>query len=207
MIDLVYANGDSWTYGSELEDRVLSWPWLVARDLGRELYNAAVPGGTNDKIVRTTVEDCLKFVRLGQQPLVLIAWTQLHRFELPIASSGGENYYNFVNPNDTDTPAIGTEIWQSWSTDQTDVARWCQQQLLLAAFLTELGIPYHFFITFNRITVLHSQWPQHTVAYHNQAFDLITQAQPVGKHKHPLEQGHKTIADYVLAKIGSVEEQ
>lgn len=207
MIDLVYTNGDSWTYGSELKDRSTAWPWLIAKELGQELCNAAIPGGTNDKIVRTTVSDCIQLVRTGQQPLVLIAWTQLHRFELPIAESDGENYYNFVNPNDTDTPAVGTEIWQSWSTDRTDVARWGQQQLLLAAFLKQLGIPYHFFITFNRIGMLHSQWPQHTTAYHTQAFDIMTQAQPIGIHNHPLEQGHKIIADHVLAKIHSAGEQ
>lgn len=207
MINLVYTNGDSWTYGSELQDRSTAWPWLVAKSLEHELCNTATPGGTNDKIVRTTVEDCIRFVRAGQRPLVLIAWTQLHRFELPIASSNGENYYNFVNPNDTETPPVGAEIWQSWSTDRTDVNRWSQQQLLLGAFLKELGIPYHFFITFNRIGMLHQRWPQHTLAYHNQAFDITAQALPVGTHNHPLEQGHQAIANYVLAKIGDGKRQ
>jgi len=207
MIDCLYTNGDSWTYGSELENRQQAWPWLVSNALGCELCNAAVPGSTNDKIVRTTVEDCLKFVRTGQQPLVLIAWTQLHRFELPIASSGGENYYNFVNPNDKDTPEIGREMWQAWSTDRSDTSRWCQQQLLLGAFLKDLGIPYQFFITFNRIGLLHRQWSQTTTEYNTQAFDILTQANPKGIYNHPLEQGHQSIANYVLAKIDSVKGQ
>lgn len=207
MIDLVYTNGDSWTYGSELADRSLAWPWLVAGQLGHELCNAAVPGSTNDKILRTTVADCLRFKRMGQTPLVLIAWTQLHRFELPIAVSNGENYYNFVNPNDQSNPAVAQELWSNWSTDRTDLDRWCQQQLLLSAFLEKLGIPHHFFLTFNNIKKLHQQYTGTTAPYHTDAFDLIVHADPKGKFNHPLEQGHKSIANYVLAKIDSVREK
>jgi hypothetical protein len=208
----VYTNGDSWTYGSELKDKTKAWPLLVAESLGHELCNSSFPGGSNERIVRTTVHDCLKFVQEGRRPLVLIAWTQLHRFELPMANSNGENYFSFCNPNDTDTPAIGKEIWKSWSTDSSDLSRWRQQQLLLSAFLKDLGIPYHFFITFHSIGYfhlgcLHQPSLQTTVMYHNLAFDMLTQALPRGKYNHPLEQGHQAIADYVLAKIGSAEEQ
>jgi len=201
MIDLVYTNGDSWTYGSELEDRTHAWPWLVSNKLGYELFNASVPGSTNDKILRTTVEDCLRLQKMRQRPLVLIAWTQLHRFELPIASSNGDNYFNFVNPNDTDTPAVGLEIWKLWSTNRTDVGRWAQQQLLLGTFLKTLGIPYQFFITFNNIRLLHNQWPAPTDQYHTQAFNTLVEHLPKAIHHHPLEQGHCEIAEYVLAKI------
>jgi hypothetical protein len=207
MIDCLYTNGDSWTYGSELPTKADAWPNIIAGQLGKKLYNAAVPGSTNDKIVRTTVVDCLRFKKLNQTPLVLIAWTHLHRFELPIAVSNGENYYNFVNPNDQGNPAVAQELWSNWSCDRTDANRWSQQQLLLGAFLKDQGIPYHFFITFNKIGQLHRQWPTYTDQYYQDSFDIISQAYPKAQYNHPLEQGHQSIADYVLAKIDDVKGQ
>ncbi len=55
---LLYTNGDSFTYGSELENQTSTWPVLLAKMIGYELVNDAQPGASNDYIVRRTVEFC-----------------------------------------------------------------------------------------------------------------------------------------------------
>lgn len=198
MADMLYVNGDSWTYGSELEDRRLAWPYLVGEALGLRVNNAAEPGSANDSIVRRTVRDCEDLQRQGIQVVVIIAWTHLHRFELPIGSSDGANYYNFVNPNDQDLPQIGHEIWQHWSSDRSDVERWRLQQTLLSAFLTQQNFKHYFFNTYDKINRLSGN----RQGFNNgQGFDITTIELPRGEHHHPLEQGHRRIADQVLAKI------
>lgn len=187
MSPVIYTNGCSWTYGTELEDRLNAWPYLVGRKLNRRVYNHAEPGSTNDGIVRRTVADCEQLVQQGLHPTVIIAWTHLHRFELPIAASKGQHYYNFVSPNDQDTPAVGQEIWQNWSSEQSDCARFELQKKLLSAYLAQLNITFYFFNTF------HSTGKN--------SFQILTLGYEQGPHKHPLDQGHERIAQYVLTKI------
>jgi hypothetical protein len=189
MIDLLYTNGDSWTYGSELDDVQQAWPTLVAESLGVPLVNSGFPGGTNDRTVRTTVADCINLLSQNQKPHCCIAWTQLHRFELPM----GDNYYNFVNPSDPDLPHVGKEIWQHWSSDAADVARWNLQRILLESFFIRHNISYNFFITYDQINRL--------TKVKQQAFDLIVQGCPLGQHGHPLQQGHEKIANYIGSQL------
>lgn len=187
MSRIIYTNGCSWTYGTELEDRSNAWPYLVGRKLNVPVHNYAEPGSTNDSIVRRTVRDCEQLVQQGMEPTVIIAWTHLHRFELPIAASQGEHYYNFVSPKDKDTPAVGQEIWQNWSSEQSDRARFELQKKLLSAYLAQLNITFYFFNTFR------STGPN--------SFETLTLGYEQGPFRHPLDKAHTKISEYVLTKI------
>ncbi len=183
----IYANGCSWTHGSELQGMHGAWPYIVAKELGVEAINNAEPGTSNDSIVRRTVDDCEEFIKRDQRPVVLIAWTHVHRFELPIGNSREEHYYKFVNPEDPDVPKIGLDIWRDWSNDAADWRRWQLQKRLLAAYLTVNDFTFYFFNTFNSLGT--------------ESFDILTLGLPQGPYRHPLEQGHQAIADFVLTKI------
>ena len=47
--------GDSFTYGTELADTSLAWPYQLGLILNMPVINLPQPGASNDFIVRTTV--------------------------------------------------------------------------------------------------------------------------------------------------------
>jgi len=154
--DILYVNGDSWTYGSELIDpssqeenhfadvhrnyrKTHQWARLLGNELGLKVINGSEAGAGNDRILRTTINNVSNLLAQGKKPFVVISWTQLHRFEL--CSSGGV-WRSFVSPNEGDTPSCVLDIWKQFNSDYIDVAKWMQQVLLLDGFLKLNQVPY-----------------------------------------------------------------
>jgi hypothetical protein len=86
MIRLVVANGCSYTRGAELDDPdSQAWPAVLGRELGVPVVNLASDGGSNRRVVRTTVENLdAVLARFGvtyEQTLVIPMWTGMARTE------------------------------------------------------------------------------------------------------------------------------
>lgn len=84
MIDITHlvVNGCSWTYCQGLDDpKTQGWPSLVAKYLGVEVVNLAVPGCGNDAIHRRTYEYVYENLPTGSKPFFIIAWSQYWRRE------------------------------------------------------------------------------------------------------------------------------
>ena len=98
------VNGCSWTYCQGLEDPATQgWPALVAKELGLEVVNLAVPGSGNDGIHRRTYEYVLKNLPTGSQPFFIIAWSQSWRQEAWYEEFEGKKYqyyHTISKPND-----------------------------------------------------------------------------------------------------------
>lgn len=73
---MLYVNGDSFTYGTGVEHSN-TWAYLLSQRLGINLVNDAVPGSSNDRIVRTTLDSLAKY----NPELVIIAWSSFLRTE------------------------------------------------------------------------------------------------------------------------------
>ena len=57
MSKLLYTIGDSWTYGTELDNPEMEcYPYLLSQKLGYELVNEALPGSSNDWMFRKCIE-------------------------------------------------------------------------------------------------------------------------------------------------------
>lgn len=234
MVDILYTNGDSWTHGSELLDPTYNnidefherhanyrkahhWPKVLAEKLNLEYMDGSFPGASNDRILRTSISDISDLVEQGRKPLVVIAWTQLHRFEL--AQREG-NWRNFVSPADKSNPKAIQEIWSNWSSDFGDVIRWMVQMISLHSFCRCVGVPVVDFTVFSssyRLLEDHMNIKE-LRGYKRQLFDIcnITEQalQPsleavlkpypnikYGPGGHPLELGHRTLASYIAIKI------
>ena len=68
--------GDSFTFGDELADRNVAWPFLLGKQLGYEVTNLGKPGSGNTRMVRHAVE------QINNYDLIIIAWSHFARTEL-----------------------------------------------------------------------------------------------------------------------------
>ena len=71
---MILVNGDSFTYGEELNANDSPWPDLI----NGLTVNIARPGYSNDAIVRSTV----RFIEINHADYVIVAWTTPHRIEV-----------------------------------------------------------------------------------------------------------------------------
>lgn len=70
------AVGDSFTYGEELEDTSLAWPYLLGQKIGYDVTNLGKPSGGNTQIVRNVVENVHNY------DLFVIVWSHFARIEM-----------------------------------------------------------------------------------------------------------------------------
>ncbi len=229
MFDCLYVNGDSWVYGSELLDPTgnpsdhfsaehdryrtsFYWPRLVANSLGLELFDGSLAGSGNDRILRTSVEDLSNLIIQGRKPLAVVAWSQLHRMELPL----NELYTCYVSPNDSVTPNCVREIWGKYSSDRTDLFRWALQMISLDGFMKSNSISYLATTVFKENYWLFEKHVDHQdfapylsqlisrvgIRQHllNNSLSSVLKLFPdvkYGPGGHPLEQGQVYLAEHI----------
>jgi len=208
-VDTLYCNGDSWTYGVELEDVSDSFPNVIARNYDLPVVNSSKPGGSNQRIVRTTVEDVSRLIKQGKKPFVLIAWTLPHRFEL--YSADKKEFVTFSSPNSAADIELGNVIWSKWSSEKTDVINFLTQVICLQSFLKQNDVPYFMTNVFKvvyelldreEIELYQSQIDTDYYMYNLPFKALLT---PYINIKwgvdHPLKDGHAIIAKFLIEQI------
>lgn len=236
MANFLYTNGDSWVNGSELIDpenlweknhfhavhdayrQKHHWPNVLAQKLGLEYFDNSEAGASNDRILRTSIYDISELLRQGKRPVAVIAWSQLHRFELPNGNSGC--WRSFASPNDSDLPLVAKEIWSKWSGDYTDVIRWVTQLICLHSFCRQMHVPVLGLTVFAKTyrllddsldikELLAYKEPLHTICniadqvYQFSLESMLKQHTHVsyGPGGHPLEYGHRILASIIAGKL------
>jgi hypothetical protein len=88
----LFTNGCSWTYGGALElddaaceqERLaVTWPGRLAKKLNATFTNIATGGGSNQRVVRTTIDwiyDNKDFIK-NEEVMAIIQWSDPSRFE------------------------------------------------------------------------------------------------------------------------------
>jgi hypothetical protein len=155
----LYANGCSMTYGSELHDEAgvctnheyrwrYSWPGRLRTLIGATgVYNDGYPSGSNDRIVRTTVEFVARWSRLGlpaDHLLVVIGWSHPARREFYV--DGG--YRQVVPHHHYDIRTLNRLVaaYRRAADNADDAARrYAVHTTTLCSFLAQQGIRYLFF--------------------------------------------------------------
>jgi hypothetical protein len=236
MINCLYTNGDSWVHGSELIDptrpdeknhfhavheeyrKQYHWPNVVAQKLGVEYVDNSSPGSSNDRILRTSIYDISELLRQGKKPAAVIAWSQLHRFELPEGNSG--LWRSFASPGDSDLPLVAKEVWSKWSGDYPEVMRWVTQLICLHSFCRSVGVPVLGLTVFSKsYRLLDDQLgikeflaykdPLHNICnitdqlYQFSLESMLRQHNNVsyGPGGHPLAQGHNILGKIIAGRL------
>lgn len=129
--NLIYTNGCSFTEGAYYENRIECWPWQINLK-GFDVINDAVGGGSNHRIMRTTVDTVTRMH--DRISFAIIQWTDPARSEVP----GGDSYKKvFRDESISDTTAF---------------SNWVDQINTLDRFFTMVGIPVYFFNGFVSLT-------------------------------------------------------
>lgn len=147
---ILYVNGDSNCFGTDLKDPNMAWPNLLAKQLNANLINHSRPGASNTRILRTT-NDFLSN-HYDKNVLVIIGTTSWEREEWPHDS-------NFFDVNASTQPQILPEPlrdrFRQWILDQNDTVcayksnDFHQEFYDLHKRLTSLQIGHVFFHGFN----------------------------------------------------------
>jgi len=105
---VLYTNGDSWTYGDEIthpntriNDETTryynTWPWFLSQELNIGVcVNEALPGRSNYRIFRRTLNFIFNWVERGKNPkdlMIVIGWTTPERYEIPVENRVGKSTY------------------------------------------------------------------------------------------------------------------
>ncbi|MFH9657071.1 DUF6071 family protein [Streptomyces sp. NPDC017248] len=157
----VYANGCSMTYGSELADDPAtgvcqdheyrwrySWPGRLHALLDADgTYNDAMPSGSNDRVLRTTVDFVARWLKEGLPRgalLVAVGWTHPARREFHVAG----DYRQVVPHHAYDIRALDRLVtaYRRTAVCQDEAEqRYATQVASLHAFLEQHGITHVFF--------------------------------------------------------------
>lgn len=172
------TNGDSFTYGDELPVRTDAWPWLVAESLGYELDNIGRAGASNDHILNSTVE----YLEDNNPDMIIIGWTSPDRIDI-----GGKSALPNRDPH----------VFRSWNDD------WARKKLhtqinILNKYVLKNHNAYHC------CTWIEDHYFTNVDTYIGRFVDW-TEGLPKGRYGHPLEEGHRQIADNIIQYIKNKE--
>lgn len=203
------AIGDSFTYGEELADRELAWPALLS------YTNLGQKGASNEYIFRTALEMAPKVTNM------IIAWSDSGRYELYTnrAMNVKERYVKHtgiiqVNPGWTRMNSWFRELYGNYSDEKHQLLRTLSYMVALQDVLKVNMVDYYFCSTFgiqelfNRYIDNSELQPLLTRLNTNRYIGFPYEGMvewaydtPQGPNGHPLELGHKRIADKIAEYI------
>jgi len=210
------ALGDSFTYGEELANQHLSWPYLLGQRMGPNVVNLAKPAASNDSIVRRLLE----YIIAQQDPvdLVVIGWSMLGRQEF----ADDVGYYSIWPGYSGNLFQQDRSVWRQdlvkyfnqYHNRQHYHVRYLEQVILVQNFLKSRNIKYVM------MNVLENEYYRRSPMFHWQPYfaeidkdyfmgfnhsgmvEWTDAAKcPKGPNGHFLEQGHELVADKVYEHI------
>lgn len=227
----LYANGCSMTYGSELHDDPVtgvctdhqyrwrySWPGQLRGLLEADgVYNDAVPSGSNDRIVRTTVDFLARWTRLGlptEALLVVVGWSHPARREFFVAG----DYRQVVPHHYYDIRALDRLVarYRAVATaDEEAAERYATQVATLRGYLVQQGVSYLFFNGIAPVTL-----PEHlrggcveeaftdgrfldNGGAHPTMVEYLRDRPNTRNVQHPNETGHRMWAERIAKEVDS----
>ena len=132
----IYSNGCSFTFGDELKNpKESAWPAILANKFNGSLYNNAISGGSNSRIIYHTIKDSQ-----NNYDLYLIAWTTYARWTF---YKSDNNYEINFNPtlthglysNEKFYKEWGETLYTVWFNELYAFKKWLQEIILLQRFL------------------------------------------------------------------------
>ena len=203
------AVGDSFTYGEELADQSLAWPGLMGYE------NHGLRGASNEYIFRKAIE------LAPEATDMIVAWSDSARYELYTHNkiNVAHRYAKHqgviqVNPGWTELNIWFADLYKKYSEEQHQFLRTLTYMVALQDVLVADNVDYYYCSAFGN-QELFVKYADNTdikmwtdrlntsrfIGFPDQGFVEWAYNTPHGPNGHPLELGHKNIADKLCETI------
>lgn len=211
---MIYAIGDSFTYGDELESREQAWPAVLSRLIDKTVINKGRPATGNTRIVKRAIDAVI-----DQAEMIVIGWSDCNRQEFADDIGiydiwAGRNYQAFQLQDPTHRVNL-IKYMTAYDTPEHYYADWLRKIILVQSLCKLHNIPCIMFVACGA-NVSH-QW------YHQKFRHLVNQIDtsmfvdsmfnsvaewcyglPYGPNGHPLAAGHQQIANKIHEHIRNI---
>lgn len=201
------AIGCSFTYGEELEDRTLAWPGLLGYD------NHGLKGASNEYIFRRAVEYASEATHM------IIAWSDSSRHEVythkpVIAAQRYNKTTGIIQINSNWSQPWFAEYYKFYTDEEHQFLRTLTYMVALQDVLEANKVNYRYCSAFSN-QILFEKYKNSTelkpwfdrinkskyIGWYNEGMVEWAYGMPCGPRGHPLEQGHKLIADKIAGNF------
>jgi hypothetical protein len=208
---MIYAIGDSFTYGGELSDRSQAWPTVLQTLLGKEVINWGREGCGNTRIVKRIIDATAE-----STDLIIVGWTDPSRLEFADdlgiynvwpGRRHNWNYDHQKHRRDLIKSMVFNDVPKYY------YANWLRQVILIQNLCKSQNVRCLMFIAFY-INQLHKQYSgefqnllkqinlELFVDYTlNESTSEWTYSTPKMPGAHPGPEGHKLIANKIYEHI------
>jgi hypothetical protein len=209
---MIYAIGDSFTYGDELSSQDLAWPAKLSKKLCKPVVNQGKSASGNYRMIKRAIDAVI-----NQAEMIIIGWSDCNRQEFADDLGiydiwAGRNYQAWQLEDPTHRITL-IKYLTAYDFPQYHYANWLRQIILVQSLCKANNIPLVMF------TACGSHLSHKN--YHNNFQKLISgidtnvfvdsnmytsalewvYGTPHGQNGHPLEQGHEIIADKIYEHI------
>ena len=214
IMKTLFTIGDSFTYGQELANPLQhAWPRLVADSLGCSIINDGSPGVGNEYMVKKTMQ----VVGELKPDLVIVGWSSCGRQEHADEWGAYDIWPGCNNRVFDEDPKLQyrkelIKYITLYNNEEHEYRRWLRQVILLQSFLKCYNVDYRFVSAFD------NQHRNEKYMKDNQGYaDMIDVSKfigwptaglvewaynsPIGPGGHPLEEGHKKIAEKIIETL------
>lgn len=208
---MIYAIGDSFTYGDELTNQDLAWPALLSQKLDRLVINKGRSATGNTRMTKRAIDAVID----GSE-MIIIGWSDCNRQEFADDIGiydlwAGRNYRAFQLEDPTHRINLIKYI-TAYDTPEYYYAMWLRQIILTQSLCKANNISCIMFIAcgaHESHKLYHKKYEKlislidQTLFAHplTESVAEWTYGTPHGPNGHPLEAGHEIIANKIYEHI------
>lgn len=201
----IVSCGDSFFYGSDLQDPNKTWPAVIANTLGREHVNYASAGVGNSQILQQVIQ---AYHDHGDTATYLVNWTWIDRFDY--VSIHDEKWHT-VRPS-LDNPQLDEFYYRNFHSELSDKFH----SLVYISQAQEILKNVHYIMTYMDHLLLDQRWhaPDYVTYLQCQVRNNLknfdgknfldwsrANGYSISERWHPLEQAHTCAAEYWISHI------
>jgi len=210
---MIYAIGDSFTYGDELESRDQAWPVVLSKLVNKTVINKGRSATGNTRMVKRAVDAVI-----DDAEMIVVGWSDCNRQEFADEIGvydiwAGRNYRAFQKDNTHRIDLI--KYLTAYDTPEYYYADWLRKVILIQSLCQVKNIPLVMFIAcgannshqeyHTKFATLVGQIDQ--TQFVDGMFNSVAEwcyGTPYGPNGHPLATGHEIIANKIYEHIRNI---
>lgn len=208
---MIYAIGDSYTYGDELDSQDQAWPALVGRLLDKPVTNLGRSACGNTRIVKRAMDAVLN----GSAEQLIIGWTDPLRQEF----ADDIGIFDLRADRSASNTLTGhrrelVKYHTAYDVEEYYYTKWLRQIILLQSLCKQHQVACTMFISCGAHLSNQQFMPKHMdlvkhidtsqfIGWPNTSMQSWTFHLPKGPNAHTLQEGHQLTAEKIYEHISA----